>query len=165
MFVTCDFYVLALKIKTQVSITFTVTRQMFWFVAYIKLLKLLIYISSSSVLKGSVGKKDLMRWADTEKHWSLTARSGKKEGNLLKNDIKKKKRKKWRLFLGGTEAGRTEDGASTPERPGRRKVDPRDVLDRSQSVTAEWLRTHGINDKYSRLVNNGTLTRLCSQKK
>lgn len=60
-----------------------------------------------------------------------------------------------------TEAGRTEDGASTPERHGRREVDPRDVLDRPQSVTAEWLRTHGINDKYSRLVNNGTLTRLC----
>lgn len=81
----------------------------------------------------------------------------------MKNCLKRKKKggKKSDTCLGVTEAGRTEDGASTPERHGRRKVDPRDVLDRSQSVTAEWLRTHGINDKYSRLVNNGTLTRLC----
>lgn len=43
------------------------------------------------------------------------------------------------------------------ERHHRRKVDPGDVLDRSKSVTAEWSRTHGINYKYSRLVNNSTL--------
>lgn len=81
---------------------------------------------------------------------------------MVTKKIKKNKEKiKGDTCMGVTEAGRTEDGASTPERLGRRKVDPRDVLDRSQSVTAEWLRTHGINHKYSRLVNNGTLTRLC----
>lgn len=138
MFVTCDFYVLALKIKTQVSITFTVTRQMFWFVAYIKLLKLLIYISSSSVLKGSVGKKDLMRWADTEKHWSLTARSGKKEGNLLKNDIKKKEKKKVTPFFGGDRSREDRRWSVNPWKAWQKESRPQRRI-RQISVCHGWV--------------------------